>query len=107
MNASQIEKNVIMFKDYWSSGNAKNDKKTNWQSTFRNWVRKQKPWQVNNIHELILDYTYKQNFLLGGFHLQIIKIIILSLGFLGLIKLLRSKKYQKTTVLLPFADQRP
>ena len=40
----QIDKALIAFKDYWIDGDGKGKKKKNWQSAFRNWIRKSKPW---------------------------------------------------------------
>jgi len=42
----QIDKTLINFKDYWINGDGKGKRKTNWQSTFRNWIRKNKPWKT-------------------------------------------------------------
>jgi CRISPR/Cas system CMR subunit Cmr4 (Cas7 group RAMP superfamily) len=42
----QINKTLISFKDYWLDGDGKGKKKVNWQSTFRNWVRRQKAWKT-------------------------------------------------------------
>ena len=44
----QINKTIISFKDYWIEGDGRGKKKINWQSTFRNWVRRSKPWNKTN-----------------------------------------------------------
>lgn len=44
----QINKNIIMFKEYWIFGSGQRKKKINWQSAFRNWVRKSRPWNKSN-----------------------------------------------------------
>lgn len=46
----QINKTIISFKDYWLNGDGKGKKKVNWQTAFRLWIRKSKPWGKNQNH---------------------------------------------------------
>ncbi|MHA1447941.1 MAG: DnaT-like ssDNA-binding domain-containing protein [Candidatus Hodarchaeales archaeon] len=45
--ADQIKREYLSFIDYWTEGDGMGKKKINWDSAFKNWVRKRPPFKNN------------------------------------------------------------
>ncbi|MBX4336374.1 DUF1376 domain-containing protein [Bartonella raoultii] len=56
----RVKVEIAKFRDYWRSKAGANAAKTDWQATWRNWVRNSKKYEINQQGKNYGNYTQKQ-----------------------------------------------